>query len=296
MAAVQRERKSTEFFDPTADGDSSKKQPRFDFSKGTGEKLSSLPKWVSAPRGNAADALESALEPLHRALFGRPGKQGERRAALADYCGFADDANTNAIMKSKVVSWKKDQLKDLSTALGTGLLVSVPVAELAEGLLKFLQSPRAPPQKEKKAPTPREKVEQKLPAATEDIKKPATSEAEGAPAKKKSRVETPVACTSPSDDAIRVAVYRRVMRCTASERDNLHLKEFRLSLESEFRLTEGSLKDRSHVIREAVAEVNELIATVQTEYAKAQTEEEPAAVVDSEEPAATATAPADEGQ
>lgn len=257
---MSRERRSTEFFDATS---TAKAQgAKFNFEEGNGTKLSALGQWATGSRGAIVEALETALEPLHRAVFGRPGKLMERRAALGDYCGFPE--SMTPIMKSKVVSWKKDQLKALVQTLGIDAHVSIPVGDLAEAVLKFLQHPTekksAPKAKaEPKAATPKT-------ATTEPKerppKRPAAESAEDQPVAKKAKTEvTPAAATStkvvrrsasalPHDDTIRVALYRRVLAMTGEERNNIGVKSLRAEIEKQHSLPEGALKEKTDLIRE----------------------------------------------
>jgi len=231
----ERVRKSTEFFESA---EVQPKGPRFDFSKGTGVKLSTLNSWVTGNRGKDADALETALEPLHRAIYGRAGVHGERRAALADYSGFPDDQLS--IMKSKVTSWKKDQMKGLVQALDIpGVLISVPVADLSEGLLNFL---RHPVKKELPKKVPRR------------VEAPAVDEAssEEAPIRKKNRVESEKA--NPHQDSILLEVYRRVLAMDQKRRATLSLKGLREEIAAFFGVDAAIIKEHSQEIHEAAVE------------------------------------------
>lgn len=284
--AGDRVRKSTEFYESSND---QPKGSRFDFSTGSGVKLSSLDSWVSGNRGKAAEILEEALEPLHRAVFGRPGIKGERRAALGDYRGFPE--NEASIMKSKVTSWKKDQMKALVQALDVpGVTVSVPVADLAEGLLKFLRHPTttktaaAPKRSAAKEGKPKEKKQpQKRAAADEDV-----ADDDAPPVQKKSRTEKSPSNNALHQDSVLLEVYRRVLAMDSNTRAELSLKALRQELAAHFGVDASVIKTYSNEIHEAAAACVHALRAAEERAAVAKQVVAPAVV---EAAAETVTAP-----
>jgi hypothetical protein len=282
MSIGKRERRSTEFFEDNIASASSGSaatdlKARFDLSLGKGTPLSQFPGWVSpSSRGSKkeADALEDALEPLHRALFGRPGKSGERRQALAEYRGFPEAQRS--VFKSKIMTWKKDQLKDLVQALGgSGILVSVPLATLGEDVLKFLETPhiaKAAAAKPTKATKPikaerepesggaaaeapaakKARVEQV--AVPAKASPPVSKSSAAAPSTKKPTAAPPKPSSRPTCDTVRVEAYRRVLSMSEVERSNLSVKGLRQAIGEFLKIDDATMKAYGEAVKETAVE------------------------------------------
>jgi hypothetical protein len=282
MSIGKRERRSTEFFEDNVASASSggatagsDLKARFDLSLGKGTPLSQFPGWVSpSSRGSKkeADALEDALEPLHRALFGRPGKSGERRQALAEYRGFPEAQRP--VFKSKIMTWKKDQLKDLVQALGgSGILVSVPLATLGEDVLKFLEAPHiakaaaAKPIKATKPIKAEREPESGAAAGAPAAKKarveqvavpakalPPTNKSAATPSTKKPTATPPKPSSRPTCDTVRVEVYRRVLSMSEVERNNLSVKGLRQAIGEFLKIDDATMKAYGEAVKESAVE------------------------------------------
>ncbi|CAJ1987399.1 hypothetical protein conserved [Leishmania donovani] len=237
-------------------------ESRFDFNEGTGVTLGSLPCFTTVPtRGAAGKALEAALEPLHRIAYGRAGNNGKRRAALASFKGFP--ASMEAEVAEKIAKLTKDRLRDVIKALGINVHISLSHAEVAAGVTKFLMAPRddgrfkvsSPAAAKSKKVSP---VKRPAPAGPDDeseVKKsrpepPALSSAAAAPAASSASA----ASAGPSDDAVLVEVYRRVLAMTPEDRAVLGVKALRTSLEEHFKLTAGGLRHKKGIITTAASE------------------------------------------
>ncbi|KEG10011.1 putative regulatory subunit of protein kinase a-like protein [Trypanosoma grayi] len=253
---------------------------KFALSQGAGTPLGQLPAVQAVSnRGAACKLLETRLEPLHRLVFGRAGKAGERRRALEPFCGFPADMQKD--ITEKLHKLKKERLRDLIQALGMPVHISKPHAQVADDVARFLMQPHS----EEKRKTP---VKPARPSGTAAKRERTTSPSavgretklkkETAPAaaaadaatggtgveekSKRTEKRAPVAgkpsqANAPSDDAIRVAVYKRILSTPRGERSNLTTKALRLELEQYF----GDLEARKAVIKEAASEcVSALVA------------------------------------
>ncbi|KPA77339.1 hypothetical protein ABB37_07220 [Leptomonas pyrrhocoris] len=254
-------------------------EPKFDFSEGTGEALGSLPCFtVVGPRSAAGKALETALEPLHRLVYGRPGMSGERRAALEDFKGFPPAMK--AEVEEKIGKLTKDRLRNVIQALGLALPISQLRAELVAGVVAFLMAPKdegkftdpkaaAPPTKKRRsaspkkaAPTGRKRPAEPSPshaktaAAKKRIKKakPESAEAITGPASTTSSTRSATASEGPSEAVVLVEVYHRVLAMPHEERAVFGVKALRTSLEDHFRLPPGGLQSQKEAITATAAD------------------------------------------
>jgi len=249
----QRERRSTAFFDE--EPDESTKTALFDLKKGPSDAFSTFPYYPT--RSNAA--WESALEPLHRALFGRAGKSGERYSALGDFCGVPKAHE--AAFKAKLESWKKEALKALATQLRVDLKKksASSLSELREELIEYLMNPKAAPEEKEKtkstsaAPQKKKNEEDVAESTPRNTKKKAASADDEAPPKKKARSESTKG-QELSDDALKVAVYKNILILPSAELKSLSVKLFRESLEKKLKLPEGALKARKNIVSEVAHE------------------------------------------
>lgn len=265
-------------------------EPKFDLSVGEGVPLGQLLCFTAVSRGNKAKALESALEPLHRFVYGRPGASGERKYALAAFQGFPPSMMPE--VQEKLRNLVKAKLGDMVKALGMRVRVSDPHAEVVRGVLAFLMKP----QEEGKAkadpgkPSSARKRSRSLSAApheqvagdtkTADVnerpgrrddaaKMKAKAEAEEPRPKRARKEEAPsaaaatlavdksavvAAAASPSEDAVRVQVYRRVLAMTPEERATLGVKQLRTELEALFKVRDGALKPYKGIVAETASD------------------------------------------
>ncbi|AIN96700.1 hypothetical protein LPMP_141220 [Leishmania panamensis] len=235
-------------------------EPRFDFNEGTGAALGSLPCFTAvSTRGAAGKALEAALEPLHRIAYGRAGSSGKRRAALASFKGCP--MSMEAEVSEKIAKLTKDRLRDVIKALGINVHISLSHAEVAAGVAQFLMAPRddgkfkhsgSAAAKSKTSPAKRpasvnpddepltKKLHQELPASLSAVEASAT--------------KVPAASAVPSDDAVLVEVYRRVLAMTPEDRAVLGVKALRTSLEQHFKLAAGGLRHKKGIITTAASD------------------------------------------
>ncbi|RNE96339.1 putative regulatory subunit of protein kinase a-like protein [Trypanosoma rangeli] len=248
---------------------------KFAFSEGTGAPLVQLPAVQAVGnRGAACKQLEARLESLHRLVFGRAGRAGERRRALEAFCGFPEAMRES--ISERVHKLKKDKLRGLIQALGMPVHISNAHAQVADGVTAFLMQPRVAEAKlrtPRKTSRPQKKAVKRGRAAASESAEPDVSlkrnvgpartedaEVKGTP--KRTKKEVPVAerassAQPPSDDAIRVAVYKRVLSTPREERSKLTTKALRLELEQLF----GDLEARKAVIKESASEcVSALVA------------------------------------
>ncbi|EKF27510.1 hypothetical protein MOQ_008765 [Trypanosoma cruzi marinkellei] len=244
-------------------------EAKFDFSEGTGTPLAELPAVrVVGNRGAAWKQLETRLESLHRMVFGRAGRTGERRRALEPFCGFPEAMRE--VVLERVQKLKREKLRELIQALGMPVLLSNTHARMAEGVAAFLMQPHVAEKRvisSSKASQPQTKIVKRERATTVNESgaaaktpkrevDPASTGGENvkeSPRRMKNEVpvaEIPSAVQPPSDDTIRVAVYKRVLATSRAERRNLTTKALRLELEREF----SDLEGRKAVIREAASE------------------------------------------
>ncbi|EAN86488.1 hypothetical protein C3747_257g15 [Trypanosoma cruzi] len=242
---------------------------KFNFSEGTGTPLAELPAVRAVGnRGAAWKQLETVLEPLHRMVFGRPGRTGERRRALEPFCGFPE-AMREVVLQS-VQKLKKDKLRELIQALGMPVQFSITHARMADGVAAFLMQPHVAGTRVSspgKTPQPQTRAVKRERATTVSESggaaktpkrevDPASTGAENVKeSPRRMKNEMPVAESSsavqpPSDDTIRVAVYKRVLATSRAERSHLTTKALRLELERQF----SDLEGRKVVIREAASE------------------------------------------
>lgn len=237
-------------------------ESRFDFNEGAGVALGTLPCFTTvSTRGAAGKALEAALEPLHRIAYGRAGNNGKRRAALAGFKGFP--VSMEAEVAEKIAKLTKDRLRDVIKALGINVHISLSHAEVAAGVTKFLMAPRD--DGKFKGSSPAAAKSKKV----SSLKRPAPADPDDEPEVKRSRPEPPelssaaaapvassVFATSagPSDDAVLVEVYRRVLAMTPEDRAVLGVKALRTSLEAHFKLAAGGLRHKKGIITTAASE------------------------------------------
>ncbi|KAG5509461.1 hypothetical protein JKF63_06771 [Porcisia hertigi] len=240
---------------------------RFDFNEGAGTALGSLPCFTAvSTRGAAGKALEAALEPLHRIVYGRAGNNGKRRAALERFKGCP--ASMEAEVSEKISKLTKDRLRDVIRALGINVHISLPHAQVAAGVVKFLMAPRDDG-----------KIKGSLPAAPKtkkeySAKRSASPDTDGKPLMKKVRAETPTpssaappsavksppsspapaASAGPSDEAVLVEVYRHVLSMTPEDRAVLGVKALRTNLEAHFKLVAGGLRHKKDIITSAASD------------------------------------------
>ncbi|KAG5483374.1 hypothetical protein LSCM1_04922 [Leishmania martiniquensis] len=241
--------------------------PRFDFSEGAGVALGSLPCFTAvSTRGAAGKALEAALEPLHRIAYGRAGNAGKRRAALAHFKGFP--MSMEAEVSEKMSKLTKDRLRDVIKALGINVHISLTHAEVAAGVAKFLMAPRDDGRLKGNSPTAA-RSKKGSPA-----KRSAPADSADEPLVKKSRPEpltpsstvaasavkapdtsaSPPDSAGPSDDAVLVEVYRRVLAMTPEDRAVLGVKALRTGLEEHFKLAAGGLRHKKGIITTAASD------------------------------------------
>ena len=64
----------------------------------------------------------------------------------------------------------------------------------------------------------------------------------------------------PSDDAIRVCAFRKILSMSEDERATVSVKVLRQQLEQVFCLDEGSLKEKKHVLLDVALACNKAIA------------------------------------
>lgn len=246
--------------------------PRFALSEGAGVALGTLPCFTAvSTRGAAGKALESALEPVHRIVYGRPGTAGKRRSALVAFQGFP--AAMEAEVVDKVAKLTKDRLRDLIKALDINVYISLTHAEVAAGVAKFLMAPRddgrikdasavaAAKEKAKKAA---EAASRRGTAAAPSASSSAAAagkgqtrgegDADDEPLFKKVKADVSGPSGAPSDDAVLVQVYRRVLAMTPEDRALLGVKALRTSLEDHFALPAGGLRDRKEIITTAASD------------------------------------------
>ncbi|KPI82789.1 hypothetical protein ABL78_8196 [Leptomonas seymouri] len=235
-------------------------EPKFDFSEGAGETLGSLPCFTTvSARGAAGKALESALEPLHRLVYGRPGMSGRRRAALEDFKGFPP--SMRAEVEEKTGKLTKDRLRDIIKALGIAVHISQTQAEVAAGVVAYLMAPKdegrikdtktAPTKKRSASPNKAAPEAKKRPAESSVLPSTATEGSKPKrPKTESSAVSVSSAATSdgPSDDAVLVQVYRLVLAMPYEERAVLGVKALRTKLEEHFKLPPGGLKSKKDII------------------------------------------------
>ncbi|KAG5483237.1 hypothetical protein CUR178_04816 [Leishmania enriettii] len=241
--------------------------PRFDFSEGTGAALGSLPCFAAvSTRSAAGKALEAALEPLHRIAYGRAGNSGKRRAALADFKGFP--MSMEAEVSEKIAKLTKDRLRNIIKALGINVHISLAHAEVAAGVAKFLMAPRddgklkgstpvaaklkkGPPVKRAAPADPDDE-----PLVTKSRPEPLTASSTAVASAVRAPAAPPASPDSagPSDDAVLVEVYRRVLAMTPEDRAVLGVKALRTSLEEHFKLAAGGLRRKKDIITTAASE------------------------------------------
>lgn len=253
--------------------------PKFDFSKGAGAPLGSLPCFTTVKRGKKTKALEAAIEPLHRLVYGRPGQGGERKPALEEFQGFP--AAMEGEVREKLGNLTKDRLRDLIRALGMRVLISLPVAQVVEGVAAFLMKPSdegriKADNKPATAGGAAKRTRSSPPAAGEASFAETATAAADAPAPKRARAEvkatkgtaTAASAVGPTEDAVRVQVYRRVLTMSPEERATLGVKRLRAELEGFFGVAEGNLKELRDVVADTAADcVRALMAAEERAWA-----------------------------
>lgn len=253
--------------------------PKFNLREGSGVPLGQLPCFSSvARRGQAAKALEDALEPLHRLVYGRAGVAGERRAALEEFQGFP--APMQSAVTERLLRMKKSRLCEVSKALGIALRTSDPVQTVAAGVAAFLMAPKdegrikaaksgaaaaASGSKRRResgataasTAAPDAKRSRTTEEKSETKAKQATGASLAGPTSSSSAAAT-AASSSPtsriSDDRVQVLVYRRVLAMSQGERLSLGVKALRTEIEASLDLPSGALKDRRDIITETASD------------------------------------------
>lgn len=233
---------------------------KFSFSEGKGTPLKELPSVQAVgSRTAAGKQLEAQLETLHRLVFGRPGKTGERRRALENFSGFPSEMRDDVLQR--VHRLKKDKLRDLIKALGMPVQISKRQAQVADEIVDFLMEPRNAKKVVRTSPPKRKAVKRRRRTLSHSASAERGSQEETGHDKpseekpKHAKKEVPVgerlsSTNPPSDDAIRVAIYKRLFVTPREERARLTTKTLRLELEKIF----GDLEGRKAVIKEAASE------------------------------------------
>lgn len=224
---------------------------KFDLEKGSGTPLGSLPCFLAVGRRKSAASLEleSALEPLHRLLYGRPGITGERREALKNFKGFPPEALEQ--VKAKVGSLKKEKLRQVVKLLGIRQHVSCRVEEVAKGVTDFLMCPRddgviqllnlTDQSTSLSAPRKARASAVRTSSASKDAHFPSEDQSMESKRKKiepSERKELQVI----HKDSVKVATFEKILKMSPEERKNLGAKALRLDLEVALRLPKGALK------------------------------------------------------
>ncbi|KAH8611195.1 hypothetical protein ERJ75_001005600 [Trypanosoma vivax] len=245
------------------DNDENVLKAKFDLSRGSGTPLGTHHAMqTTSTRGAVGRKFEVALEPLHRFVYGRPGHLGERREALAQFCGFPEEMKDDIALR--LAKLTKNQLYDLAAALNMKVMRHTLHATMAQEVAAFLMHPVDNPVaqstgKAKRAPTARGKVKVSKKGNVASPKK--TAVAKRAPRKttvaREPNVDPPTVGIEPSDDTLRLAIYRHILKTPATERSQLTTKVLRLELQK----TLGDLESRKAVIKEAASEcVTALVA------------------------------------
>ncbi|RHW71326.1 hypothetical protein DPX39_070047200 [Trypanosoma brucei equiperdum] len=245
----------------TSTSESSAGGPTFNFAEGAGTPLKELPslKKIRA-RSIAMRQLETSIEPLHRLVYGRPGRMGERWGALEEFCGFPEYKREEVVDRLGRIA--KRRLRDFVMATGMRINVSQKLPKLAQDVTAFLMSPQSegvidpeleaakPKKGSSKKSTQRGRKTAKRPASTRSRR--ANGSERKTPTKRLARNSTLRAASleSPSDDTLRVAIFRRVLFTPQTERSYLTTKVLRLELQEKF----GDLEHRKAIIKEAAAE------------------------------------------
>lgn len=220
--------------------------PKFDLSLGTGTPIRELTCITGLRRGKDTKAAEAAIEPLHRYVYGRPGQTGERIRNLSEFKGFPEDMRTDVLEKLKNLTVAK--LRDLIKVLAMPVLLSQNAAALADGVLSFLMHPEEKRQTAKPAPARPKRDRQEEDAAASAAPVPRVAKTEPA-----TSVCIQQPSSMPTEDAVRVAVYRRVLSMSLEERRSLGVKALRMELEASFGLPEGGLRGFKEAIKDTAS-------------------------------------------
>lgn len=247
-------------------------EPKFNLSEGKGTPLGQLPCFTTAKRqSNKLKALEGALEPLHRIVYGRPGITGERKYALEDFRGFPE--SMKADVREKMGNLTKSKLRELIVGLGMRVHISQAHAQVADDVTEFLMKPRddgvikaegatqsgsatkrtrssSGPSRNAAAAAAEEHVSNDDRDAVADVPTAKRPKQEPAPAKP----TPPAVAAGPTEDAVRVQVYRRVLAMTPQARATLGVKQLRTELEAHFKVKDGDLKRFKEVITETASD------------------------------------------
>lgn len=251
-----------------------KSTPRYALELGTGVPLGALPCFQTVPtRRNtaASNALEAALEPVHRIVYNRPGVSGYRRKALQAFKGFPDEAED--YVKERVGGLKKDKLCLVVRGLGIRQPVSAKAEVVAEAVVSFLMAPRDDGVIKVPKETAAERSGDAAAAAGKKRGRDAAAacEEKGGSAKRAKSEGVHV-------DTVRVAVFRRVLAMTPEERTALSAKALRTELEAQLGLEEGGLKEmKEEIVETAALAVRSLLAAEERAAAAAPPAASPAA-------------------
>ncbi|CCW64276.1 unnamed protein product [Phytomonas sp. EM1] len=238
--------------------------PIFDFCEGTGTALKEFPFYNTNKRGSNAKIFEASIEPLHRLAYGRAGQAGTRRHALEDFKGFPVSMREG--IHAKLTKLTKDKLRALIKALEMPVKVSQPHASVVAGVENFLMHP-VPTGKSMAGVRPTKASAQGSTrrAPKEAVSKPVAKEEEGVSTERETHSDPPAKrarteisegqipnrqkspsrsspSTLPSEDAVRVQVFRRVLAMSPAQRSNLGVKALRTELEAFFKMPAGELK------------------------------------------------------
>lgn len=231
--------------------------PRYPFDQGTGIPLGQLPCFLTVGRRSsaAAVALEAALEPLHRLVFGRPGVAGERRPALEPFQGLPAEAAP--IVQERMGNLKKEKLRTIIQGLGIRQKVSSRVEDLAKGVADFIMCPRDDgviklPQTGSAATPSRGGTTTSKKVSQGGRKREREAERSPAKADGAARTSTQSGGAVPLD-TVKVAVFERVLKMSPAERDSLGAKALRTEVEAQLQLPEGGLKHMKEAIASTAA-------------------------------------------
>lgn len=242
---------------------------KFNLEKGSGTPLGSLPCFlvVGRRKSSASLELESALEPLHRLVYGRPGFTGERRETLKNFKGFPPEALEQ--VKAKVGSLKKEKLRQIIKLLGIRQHISCRIEEVAKGVTDFFMHPRDDgvvqltsfSDKSTSSSTPRKARKSAVPTSSAKKNAHFSSEDQSMERKRK-KIEPSMRSELPAihRDSVKVATFEKILKMSPEERKSLGAKALRLDLEVALQLPEGSLKPfKDDVVETATLTIGSLL-------------------------------------
>lgn len=249
---------------------------KYDLDKGCGTPLGELPCFLIVNRRKTAawNELESALEPLHRLVYGRSGVTGERRQALERFKGFPPQAS--AQVEAKLGNLKKEKLRQMIKALGIRQHVSSKIEEVKKGVALFLMSPRddgiiklaCATNLAKTRRSPLKSPKCASAGLSSRKRNGSCSEDQSLGETKRKKVEPSSSSQDESTmvhaDSVKVATFKRVLRMSPEERKSLGAKALRLEIEAEFGLSEGALKPlKNDIVETAMLVVHSLLEAEQ---------------------------------